>query len=664
MITLVQEPWLASQIDDLTRVVAMACSADVPGTDRLLLLPLAQPEAAIDAAAALAALSALACNAGVHLAGATRWMVGDVARTEGFLIAPDGAILLRVGKTLPDLVAGYGEADADLGRPRDFPVVVTPFGKIGLLVGEDILSPHLARMTAQVGGEIILNPAVERSDMFFEARQKARASRAYENLCLVLCASPSRAETAELGCERLPSATAAYDPAGLAIAASRGDESFVTLDPDVQSVRRRRNETYANFPVVVRTGLYAGGYSRFAAAEHGPIQSRTAWREEGVRRVAAQPRSSIEGRLDRYDVVLGQMDLMSVHDLGERDAVLDHNVERAIALVRGMARSPSVKLVVFPEFFMQGVVTGRPLDYWLKVSVRIDGPEMAKLQAFARDSSVFVSGMVYEFDPEWPERYFNTAFIIDDSGNLIHRYRKIHGADTGLLSLTTPGNIYTDYVARGGYDALFPVADTKIGKLGTVVCYDMNFPETARELARRGAEVIIHPTSEPHNARRHGWDIGRRTRAFENLAYVISCGTGGQYVAPGDAVPSPAKRGHSKIVRFDGRLEAVADGPGHLPLMGPVDLGSLRHARSDARRNLLVWDEPSAYAAAYAAAGQRGYPLDMWLDTPMREARQGLDVTRKVIRRYFDTGVFTEPEGVPVAEQDMGSMYGAVEKAK
>ncbi|MDZ4372821.1 MAG: nitrilase-related carbon-nitrogen hydrolase, partial [Phenylobacterium sp.] len=571
MIFLIQEPWRASTATvDVGRIAALTALTEGDSTLRLILLPIAQPEIGVDAPTTLAVLADIARTEGAYLAGAAAFDRGGTQKTEGFLIGPDGVPLLTVGKTLPDLVANYTDSDADLGRARAFPVADTPFGKIGMLVGEDILSPHLARMTAQAGGEVILNPAFERGDVYFEARQAARAARAYENLAMVLCASPARLEHADLGVERLPAAAAAYDTIGLTIVAARGDESMISLDPDIQAVRRRRSETYANFPVVVRTGLYAGGYAQFPAADHAPIQGRDAWRAEGARRIEAQAKPGVEGRLDRYDVVLGQMDLMSVHDLGQRDAVLDHNVERAIALVRGMARSPSVKLVVFPEFFMQGVVTGRPLDYWMQVSVRMDGPEIAKLQAFAKSSSVFVSGMVYEVDPAWPDRYFNTAFIIDDEGRLIHRYRKIHGADTGLLSLTTPGNIYSDYVARDGYDALFPVADTKIGKLGTLVCFDMNFPETARELARRGAEVLIHPTSEPHNARRHGWDIGRRTRAFENLAYVVSCGTGGQYMDPADTAPSPAKRGHSKIVRFDGRLEAAADGPGHLPLMGPI----------------------------------------------------------------------------------------------
>jgi len=664
VIFLVQEPWAASRAaEDVAGILALTETYAAPGDERLILLPIAEPESEpVGSSELLAALGQAARAARAYLGGAAVATTDGAPRHLGFLFGPDGALLLQAGKTLPDMVAGFTDLGVDLAQPRDFAVTATPFGKIGMLIGEDILAPSLARMTAMAGAEVILNPTRERQDSYSEARQNARAARAYENLALVLCASPSRA-TRRNAVERLPAATAAYDTIGLTVASAQGDESLVCLTPDIEAVRRRRSETYANFPVVVRTGLYAGGYAASTPPAATP-KTRADWFAEGARRTALQAATERPDRLDRYDVVIGQMDLVSVHDLAQRDEVLNGNIDRAIALTRGMARSPSVKLVVFPEFFMQGVITGRGLDYWLQVGVRIDGPEIARLQAFAAECSVFVSGMIYEVDPEWPDRYFNTAFIIDDEGRLIHRYRKIHGADTGLLSLTTPGNIYSDYVGRHGYDSLFPVVDTKIGRLATIICFDVNFPETARALARRGAEVLIHPTSEPHNARRNGWDLGRRTRAFENLAYVVSAGTGGQYIEPGDTTPSPAKRGHSKIVRFDGRLEASADGPGHLPLLGPIDLGSLRSARADARNNLVIWDEPGVYAQAYAEAGRRGFPIDVFLKTPMKVAGEGLKITKAVMSRYFETGVFTRPAGAPMAEQNMGAMYGAAETRK
>ena len=144
----------------------------------------------------------------------------------------------------------------------------------------------------------------------------------------------------------------------------------------------------------------------------------------------------------------------------------------------------------------------------------------------------------------------------------------------------------------------------------------MNFPETARAMVRRGAEVLIHPTAEPHNTRRHGWDKGRRARAFENTAYVISAAIGGEYAHHNDTKPQFFHRGYSKIIKFDGTIDAIVDGPGEVALVSRIDL--------------------DAYGS------HAGFPEDVWLDTPMQVAREGLEQTIQVIERYKETGIFAQ----------------------
>ena len=74
--------------------------------------------------------------------------------------------------------------------------------------------------------------------------------------------------------------------------------------------------------------------------------------------------------------------------------------------------------------------------------IRIPGPETARLAEFARQCDVHVCAMVFEYDPDWPLRYFNTAIIIAPSGEIVLRYRKLQCADlNGLLNVTTPGNV-------------------------------------------------------------------------------------------------------------------------------------------------------------------------------------------------------------------------------
>lgn len=570
----------------------------------------------------------------------------NTPRTIGFVVGPDGALLSRTPKVMPDLVEGYTDTTADTFQPANFQVARTPLGQIGVLCGEDILAPHVVRTMMAAGAEIIFNPCRERSDSLSEARDVVRTARAYENLAYVVTTSP--AVVSQDGAEvSLPPATALYPPQGDALRV-RGDEAYLRADFDIEDLRRRRVGPALNFPSIVRMNLYAPGYAKEAGAAASAPQTRQAWIEEGQRRVAAQARAPQSESIDVYGAMIGQHVVHQSHTPDELVAKRQPNLDDAFDLVRNYgARAANLKLVVFPEFFLTGPVSplGAKLGHLSdKIGVTFPGPEMDQIAAFAQEINAYVSGGVFEYDPEWPDRFFNTAFIYDPSGNLIHRYRKIHCGDVmGFLPDTTPGSVFDQYVDKYGYEHLFPVADTPIGRLGTTICFDNNFPETYRALVRRGAEVILHPTSEPHGAHRRGWDAARQSRAFENTAYVISSGHGGEYFLPGRTVPSARGRGYSKIVNFDGSIQAVADTAGQVPLGGVVDLRALRKARANLQTNIAVWDDSVVYAEEYAKT-VRGIPNNVWPDDPLGNPYLGGVQIKKVISSYVDEGIFVAPK--------------------
>ncbi len=130
----------------------------------------------------------------------------------------------------------------------------------------------------------------------------------------------------------------------------------------------------------------------------------------------------------------------------------------------------------------------------------------------------------------------------------------------------------------------FPVVDTEIGKLGVAICYDWLFPETIRELAFRGAEVLIRVsaymdpwgTAEPMN----WWSLVNRTRALENTAYVVASNQGAEM----KNYPPFSWPGGSMAVDFDGRILAQADpGPGEKVVVAPIDIDRLRQERERRR---------------------------------------------------------------------------------
>ena len=129
----------------------------------------------------------------------------------------------------------------------------------------------------------------------------------------------------------------------------------------------------------------------------------------------------------------------------------------------------------------------------------IPGPSTQYFGDLARQYALHIVFSLYERDAAV---VYNTAVLLGPDGTLIGKYRKVCLPHTEAESGVTPGQDY-------------PVFDTKIGKVGMMVCYDGFFPEVARELTNRGAEIIAWPV----------WGCNpllAQARACENHVYVVS----------------------------------------------------------------------------------------------------------------------------------------------
>jgi hypothetical protein len=186
------------------------------------------------------------------------------------------------------------------------------------------------------------------------------------------------------------------------------------------------------------------------------------------------------------------------------------------------------------------------------------------------------------------------------------------------------------------------VADTPLGRLANMICFDNMVPEVAHGLRRAGAEVILHSTSEPHGGSgREVWDAARRIRAFENGCYVLSAIDGGEHLSHDSDVLTFFRRGHSRIVRFDGSVEGTVDGPGPVAFRVAIDLAALRRARANPFTNLALWDDPAVYASAYA--GDVGLPNDLWAGDPQVNPYAGGRELKRRIDDYLARGIYVAP---------------------
>jgi len=665
MLIIAQRDWSAHDTDGLAALIAAAARTyharamiDPPPVP-LLLLPLSSAaEPAGSLAQFVAAVAPMARAGRLFVAGALRVSGASpgTSITTGFVIADSGELLAATPKASPDLVQGFVDgATSPMGEPTAYAACVTPLGQVVVLPGEDILFPQLVRAATFAGGELLLNPVHEFNDPLFDARRNARTARAWENHAYVATASAVHGAGTGPGPLRVgPPASAVIDPLGVEKCGAHGEDLLIA-DVDIELLRRRRDAIVPVQPLHLRAKLYAEGYRRLAARQPAPVispRTRVEWVAEARRRLEVQVAPARPaGFIDQYDVILTQTVQRIIQRESDVTAVRLQNIQAALKLAGRLAANPISKLVVFGEFFMhgQGGHGYRSPITLQRLAIRYPGPEMELLQDFALRNRTYVSGSSFEIDDRLPGHVFNSAFILSDTGELIHRYRKIQCADVwGSLPDTTPSSVYDRYLDFYGYEHLFPVANTPIGRLGTMVCFDQAHPEVARMLTRFGAELIIHPSSEGHGSGRRGWDFARATRAFENTAYVLSAMPGGEHFDPESPDPYTVQmRGYSRLINFDGSVQGVADTAGPCVLKGTIDLKALQRARANPRANLALWDDPIAYAGAYEA--DVGLPNNLWGDDPLRNPYVGFGPLKRVLASYYERGIFVRPQ-VPQSE--------------
>lgn len=326
---------------------------------------------------------------------------------------------------------------------------------------------------------------------------------------------------------------------------------------------------------------------------------------------------------------------------------LKRNLDRAIEIIERSAGWNASKIYLLPEFFLTGAGgVGKSAENRELMCVRIPGPEIDQLCALAKRVNAYIAGMAWEIMDDWPGRYWNTAFICSPEGKVILKYHK-HYDPTGK---TKPGDVFDEYVSRYGEDALFPVVDTPIGRLGCLVCYDINFPEMARCLALKGAEILLHPTSEGRAPflleDEGGWEIGKRSRAYENLVYLVSANQGRFLDSD---FPTDRMRGRSQIIDFTGRVMTIAETAGETILQGDIEIERLRQRRAQLQMNFLAQLQPHIHAPIYSGASL--WPRDLWRDQPPPGDIANIRAGMELIGRLQADGTFVPPAGAPTAKK-------------
>lgn len=244
----------------------------------------------------------------------------------------------------------------------------------------------------------------------------------------------------------------------------------------------------------------------------------------------------------------------------------EENLRRACGEVAAMARC-GAEMVVLPEMFLcpydnkcfpeYGEEAGQ--EAWLRMSDA------------ARENGVYLVGGSI---PEKAEgKLYNTSFVFDPDGRQLGRHRKMHLFDIDVKGgqrfmeseVLTPGDEVT-------------VVDTKWGKVGVCICFDMRFPELARLMTLKGARLLVVPAAFNMTTGPRHWELMFRQRAVDNQLFTVGVApardVSGGYVSYansmvaspwGDVVYRAGAEPVSQVVELD--LSLVDEVRKQLPLL-------------------------------------------------------------------------------------------------
>jgi len=154
-------------------------------------------------------------------------------------------------------------------------------------------------------------------------------------------------------------------------------------------------------------------------------------------------------------------------------------------------------VILLPE----GITVVGTGKHYSDVAESIPGPTTERLAKVAREKNAYVVAGIFEREGA---AIYNTAVLIDRTGRFIGKYRKVYLPREEIEAGLTPGNDY-------------PVFRTDFGKVGMMICWDLQYADPARALVLRGAEIILMPIWG-------GNETLAKARAIENQVFLVSSG--------------------------------------------------------------------------------------------------------------------------------------------
>ncbi|MBL8719253.1 MAG: hypothetical protein JNL79_24925 [Myxococcales bacterium] len=264
---------------------------------------------------------------------------------------------------------------------------------------------------------------------------------------------------------------------------------------------------------------------------------------------------------------------------GKLDAVRAANVEHHLELMAA-ARERGVQVICFGELFAGPYFALDKDPMWIDLAESaLSGPTITAVRAAAQRLGLIVVAPIYEVEPSG--RRFNTAVVVDETGEILGKYKKTHIP----FGANEQGSFHESFYYEQGdgnnghgpanvsKNPHFPVFQTSAGRIGVAICYDRHFEGVMHSLATEGAELVFSPAvtfgqkSErvwplefAVDAARHGIFIGGSNRKGTEAPWGQAYFGRSHFVGPNGAIADVSD--HPNLIVADLELdELTADNP-------------------------------------------------------------------------------------------------------
>jgi beta-ureidopropionase len=252
--------------------------------------------------------------------------------------------------------------------------------------------------------------------------------------------------------------------------------------------------------------------------------------------------------------------LIQAHANLPKDEALAKHVEMI-----EQAAAQGAQIVCLQEIFFGPYFCAQQEPKWFQTAEPDDGPTVTKMRELARKHELVL--VVPFFEKEFDGVFYNTAVVIERDGTVLGKYRKTHIPQVGPIFwekyFFKPGNL--------GY----PVWDTSVGKVGVFICYDRHFPEPARMLGLKGAELTFNPSATIESLSKYLWQLEQPAHAVANGFFVGAINRVGEELVDGARF-----YGSSYFCDPRGQIVAQASDRDDEVLVADLDLGVIEEVRT------------------------------------------------------------------------------------